>query len=87
MSAKTSAKSKPQRKPSPPEGCEVLLTRAAVAAALGIGVRKLDKLVAGGHYPPPVRLPGLADPRWYLADHNRWVRSHREGAGAEGSDR
>ena len=78
MSADTKPEAKPKRekKPAPPvpAGCEALLGKAQVCAALGISLRTFQSMMASGDYPKPdIRLGAF--PRWRVASHNAWIEA------------
>jgi predicted DNA-binding transcriptional regulator AlpA len=63
-------------KPTPvlPPGCDSLLSKSQVCAALGISVRTLDGMIASGAYPKPdIKLGPF--PRWRVATHNAWIEA------------
>ena len=60
--------------PPLPTGCEAMLAKADVVAALRISVRHLDEMIAAGEYPRPDTHLGR-NPRWRRETHDRWVRA------------
>lgn len=72
---KTSAKTKAAKlraAPAIPTGCEAMMSRADVAAALRISVRHLDAMIGASEYPRPDTHLGRA-PRWRRVTHDAWV--------------
>lgn len=50
-----------------------LLTWASAAAQVGVSARTLRRMTAGGHFPQPVAVPGLAGRRLRWADVAAWL--------------
>ena len=62
----------PPRKPEPSVSA-ALLTWTSAAAQVGVSARHLRRMVAGGHFPEPVSVPGLAGRRFRSADVSAWL--------------
>jgi predicted DNA-binding transcriptional regulator AlpA len=62
-----------RRKAAPlPPGCDALLSREQVAAALGVSYRTLSGMLSAGEFPPAdLKLGAL--PRWRVGTFNAWV--------------
>lgn len=61
-----------------PVGIEAWLSKADIAAAMRISVRRFDQLRAMDRYPKPDREIG-AHPRWTIELHNKFMRGELEG--------
>jgi predicted DNA-binding transcriptional regulator AlpA len=73
----------PARRPPPPlpPGCEALLGKAQLCAALGVSLRKLQGMLSAGEFPAADLRLG-AHPRWRVATLNAWVEARcRPGGG------
>jgi predicted DNA-binding transcriptional regulator AlpA len=73
----------PARRPPPPlpPGCEALLGKAQLCAALGVSLRKLQGMLSAGEFPAADLRLG-AHPRWRVATLNAWVEARcRPGEG------
>ncbi len=64
--------------PQLPSGCEALLTKAQICAALGVSLRTLQGMVSGGEFPrEDLRLGVL--PRWRVRTLNAWIEEKAGG--------
>ena len=64
---------------------DLLLRKARVANLLGVSLRQVDRLVAAGLIPPPVRLGRSV--RWVRATLDEWVRAGCPPAGEQAAER
>lgn len=58
----------------PPPGCEVLMTTAQIAAAMGVSARQVHIMLSAGKFPRcDLRIGRLA--RWRVSTFNAWLES------------
>lgn len=58
----------------PPPGCEVLMSTAQIAAAMGVSTRQVHLMISSGKFPRcDLRIGRLA--RWRVSTFNTWLES------------
>lgn len=79
VKAKQKSQGRGKAKPIPPPlpGIESYLSKADIAAAMRISVRKFEQIRSMGGYPDPDRAAGSL-PRWTRALHDRFMRGELE---------
>ncbi|AGA28740.1 helix-turn-helix transcriptional regulator [Singulisphaera acidiphila] len=56
-----------------PADCQTLLSKAQVAAALSLSVRKVEEMISAAEFPKPdLRITGNL-PRWRVGTLNAWI--------------